>query len=62
MIAFDYMCLRENAEHVLRSMQRRYPGYIARKRMTDQQAVERLAMQAATIELLAELEKTENLL
>jgi hypothetical protein len=62
MIAFNYRELRENAEHVLRSMQRRYPGYVSRGRLTTQEAEDRFAVQAATIELLRELEKTELLI
>jgi antibiotic biosynthesis monooxygenase (ABM) superfamily enzyme len=62
MIPFNYRELRENAEHVLRSMQRRYPGYVSRGRLTAQEAEDRFAIQAATIDLLRELEKTEQLI
>jgi len=62
MIAYDYRELRENAEHVLRSMQRRYPGYVSRGRLTADEMAARLKIQEATIELLAELEKAERLL
>ena len=62
MIAYNYRELRENAEHVLRSMQRRYPGYVSRGRLTKTEMLERFNIQHATIELLMELEKSERLL
>ncbi|HKD76055.1 MAG TPA: hypothetical protein VKB76_11195 [Ktedonobacterales bacterium] len=61
-IAYDYRSLRQNAEHVLRSMQRRYPGYVSRGRLTLQEMTSRMRIQEATIELLLELEKAERLL
>lgn len=62
MIPFDYRELRENAEHVLRSMQRRYPGYVSRGRLTAMEMDARLKIQQATIDLLVELERSERLL
>jgi len=62
MIAYDYRQLRENAEHVLRSMQRRYPGYVSRGRLTQAEMLHRLHIQNETIALLFELEKAERLL
>jgi len=61
-IAYDYRELRQNAEHVLRSMQRRYPGYVSRGRLTAAEMLERFKIQQATIDLLTELEKAERLL
>jgi hypothetical protein len=53
--------MRANAEHVLRSMLRRYPGYVMRKRMSNQEMREHMALQQHTILLLRQLEKTERL-
>ena len=49
------------AEHALRSMQRRYPGYVLTGRITQRKAERRMAVMAAIVALLREKAKTEML-
>ena len=47
------------AESARRSMQRRYPGYVLTQRLSQREADRRIAMMAAIVERLRELERAE---